>query len=570
MRKLRCIFFFGLALAALVSRADERILSFHSAISVAADGAMEVDETIRVRAEGAAIRHGIYRDFPTDYRDRFGNRYRVAFRVLAARRDGMAEAYALHTMSNGVRVYLGRAEQTLPAGIHEYELRYRTDRQLGFFADHDELYWNATGTGWAFPIDAASARVTLPARDGFRLEAVEGYVGAQGSREQAYAAQLEGPDTAAIRTTRPLRPHEGLTLVVSWKKGWIAPPSTARRIGWLLADNAGLEAALAGFAAVLIYLSYAWAKAGRDPARGVIFPHYAPPEHFSPASVRYIGKMGYDTKALSAAVIDLAVKGHLTIEEAGRKYTLRRRRSGGAELAGPEAALLAALFSESDEVRLEDANFRLLRKAMQVHRRALARAYSRVYFLTNSTLLIPAALIVAVTLAAVFFIGQAAPAVVATLVLTALLLPIFAYLLKAPTRLGRRKLDEIEGFKLYLDVAEKEELNLRSPPQKTPALFEAFLPYALALGVEQRWAEKFTRVFAGIESQTGTAYSPTWYSGRWNSAMIAGDLGRFTSDVTRSLGTAIAAASRPPGSSSGAGGSGFSGGGGGGGGGGGW
>ncbi len=570
MAPVRGVVLAVLALLAFASRADERILDFHSDIAIAADGSMEVEETIRVRAEGAAIRHGIYRDFPTTYRDGLGNRFRVGFKVLSARRDGMPETFALHALGNGVRIYLGRADRMVTPGMHEYELRYRTTRQLGFFADHDELYWNVTGNGWLFAIDSASARVTLPARAGFSVGAVEGYVGVQGSREQAYRARIEGPDTASIRTTRPLRPHEGITVVVSWKKGWIAAPSTARRMGWLLADNAGLEAALAGFAAVLLYLTYAWSKAGRDPSRGVIFPHYTPPEHFSPAAVRFVGRMSYDTKALSAAVIDLAVKGHLTIEEAGRKYTLRRQRSGGAELAAPERALFEALFAEGDEVRLENANYRLLRKAMQAHRRALGRQYARVYFLTNSTLLIPAAVLLAVTLAAVLFIGQMAPAVIATLALTVLLLPIFAYLLKAPTRLGRRRLDEIEGFKLYLDVAEKDELNLRNPPEKTPALFETFLPFALALGVEQRWAEKFARVFAGLEAQTGIAYRPAWYSGRWSSAMIAGDLGRFTADMTKSLGDAIASASRPPGSSAGAGGGGFSGGGGGGGGGGGW
>ena len=48
-------------------------------------------------------------------------------------------------------------------GIHEYQLRYQTSRQLGFFEDYDELYWNVTGNGWMFPIDHAGARIELPA-----------------------------------------------------------------------------------------------------------------------------------------------------------------------------------------------------------------------------------------------------------------------------------------------------------------------------------------------------------------------------------------------------------------------
>ena len=65
--------------------------------------------------------------------------------------------------------------------------------------------------------------------------------------------------------------------------------------------------------------------------------------------------------------------------------------------------------------------------------------------------------------------------------------------MKAPTLAGRKILDQIEGFKLYLSVAEKDRLNLANPPELTPALFEQFLPYALALGVEQKWSEQFSR-----------------------------------------------------------------------------
>ena len=132
--------------------------------------------------------------------------------------------------------------------------------------------------------------------------------------------------------------------------------------------------------------------------------------------------------------------------------------------------------------------------------------------------------------------------------------------------LGRRLLDEVAGFREYLEIAEKDEMNLRNPPEKTPQLFEAYLPFALALGVEQQWAERFTRIFAGLAGQTGTAWQPSWYNGSWNSSNFSASAAGLSS----SLGNAIESAVSPPGSSSGGGGGGFSGGGGGGGGGGGW
>ena len=149
--------------------ADERILDYQSDIEVFVDGSMQVTETIRVRAEQKEIKRGIYRDFPTDYKDRFGNRYRVGFEVVEAKRDGHREDWHTKDQGNGVRVYLGDKNVYLDKGAYTYAITYRTNRQLGFFDDHDELYWNVTGNHWSFPIDAVSVRVTLP--EGLRSSA---------------------------------------------------------------------------------------------------------------------------------------------------------------------------------------------------------------------------------------------------------------------------------------------------------------------------------------------------------------------------------------------------------------
>jgi uncharacterized membrane protein len=143
---------------------------------------------------------------------------------------------------------------------------------------------------------------------------------------------------------------------------------------------------------------------------------------------------------------------------------------------------------------------------------------------------------------------------------------VFAYLLKAPSGRGRRLMDKLEGFKVYLEVAEKDDLALRHPPDLTPELFERYLPYAIALGVEQKWAEQFSDVFARLEATDHGAYSPRWYKGKFSSNRM----GNFASNVSSSFSSAVSSAATPPGSSSGSSGGGSSGGGGGGGGGGGW
>jgi hypothetical protein len=144
----------------------------------------------------------------------------------------------------------------------------------------------------------------------------------------------------------------------------------------------------------------------------------------------------------------------------------------------------------------------------------------------------------------------------------------FAWL-KAPSVAGRAIMDRIEGLREYLGVAEEERLEFFNPPEKTPELFEKFLPYAVALDVENTWAKRFVAVLAAAGAAgaaAGAAYA--WYSGRHSDPVA------FADQLGNSLSQTISSASTAPGSSgggsSGSGGGGSSGGGGGGGGGSGW
>lgn len=554
----------GLLLAWESVDAQERVLSFESIIDIATDGSMTVTESIRVRAEGAAIRRGIFRDFPTRYRDRFGNRIVVAFDVLEVRRNGQPEPWFTERLSNGVRLYIGDEDVLLETGEYSYTIRYRTNRQLGYFQEHDELYWNVTGNGWGFAIDLAAARVRLPSAVPSGSLTMKGYTGPAGATGQDHvAAVFDGG--ATIRTTRTLAPGEGLTLVMTWPKGIVQQPSALQRFGYLLVDNLGMLLGILTLLATVIYLLIMWSKYGRDPEPGVIFPHYQPPAGYSPASARYISRMAYDTRVMTAAIVNLAVKGHVRISRPGDQYRLVKQESSQALAAG-EKQLLRKLFAKGNEVVLENSNHKLISRARKAHAGALRRDYLDSYFRKNTALLWPCAVLLVVMLLAVAAFDRITPVVIVLAVFSALFCGAFAWLLQAPTPRGRLLLDKLEGFKLYLEVAEKDDLALQHPPELAPALFERYLPFAIALGVEQPWADRFTEVFARLAAEPSKAYQPAWYQGRFNAAQPAA----FGRELGKGFTSAVAAASSAPGSSSGAGGGGFSGGGGGGGGGGGW
>lgn len=158
--------------------AQERILAYDSTVEVRADGSLDVTEHITVRAEGNQIRRGIYREFPTRYRDRHGNRVVVGFQMLDVLRNGKPEPWFLENRSNGVRINTGNDDFLPVPADHTFTLRYRTTRQLGFFDKHDELYWNAIGHGWAFPIERGSVEVRLPQAVAADQLQAEGYTGA--------------------------------------------------------------------------------------------------------------------------------------------------------------------------------------------------------------------------------------------------------------------------------------------------------------------------------------------------------------------------------------------------------
>lgn len=397
---------FLLTLDAHAWQAAEEILGFHSDITVETDGSMLVRETIRVRALGKSIKRGIYRDFPTHYEDRLGNDYRVGFELLETLRDGQVEPNRVEERSNGKRIYLGRKDRLLSPGEYAYTIAYRTNRQLGFFEDHDELYWNVTGNGWGFAIREATATVHLPASIPRERVRLEGYTGPQGARGADFQAGSTAEGDLIFRTTAPLAPQQGLTIVVSWPKGFVHEPTQGERLRYLVEDNRKAAVALGGFLVVFIYYFLVWMRVGRDPAAGAVIPSMEPPQGLSPAALRYLWKMGFDHKAFAASLINMAVKKYLVIEESDGVYTLRRREASDKDLTAEERDAAQHLLGERESIELTNANHRRISAAMKALREGLKPKLEKVYFVTNGVYLLPALGLTVITLVFLVFSAQ--------------------------------------------------------------------------------------------------------------------------------------------------------------------
>ena len=363
--------------------AQEQITSYRSDITVNKDGSMQVLETIQVISANNQIRHGIYRDFPTRYKDRYGNNVVVGFDIQAITRDGSPEPYHFAGMENGVRIYIGDANTYVSTGAHTYAITYTTNRQLGLFKDHDELYWNVTGSGWIFPILQATAVVTLPAGVSLSDVKTDGWTGPQDSTAKNLVAYAQSPNRVVFQTTCALNSYEGLTIAVRWPKGFVDEPTQAMRLGWFLRDNKSSLVCLIGLIVVIWYFIWAQMKVGMDPRSGAIVPQWDPPDGLSPAAIRYVSRMGYDNKTLSCALINAAVKGYIEIKEEGGVYTITRKGTDKSALTPEELAAIDGMLGSNDSIVLEQSNNALFQAAIRSFTSSLRAHFGGAYFATH-------------------------------------------------------------------------------------------------------------------------------------------------------------------------------------------
>ncbi len=613
--------------------AEEAITSYQTNVQLAVDGSVRVVEFISVRAEGNKINHGIYRDIPTVMVNSDGSKTYSDLTIHAVRRGDASESYHTEGITNGLRIYLGDADVTLSPGLYHYTIDYTMTRMGRRFSDHDELYWNAIGPYWDFPIESATAEVTLP--EGSVISDLQGYTGAQGSTEQAVTISREADNRAVFVATRPLRAYEGMTVSASFQAGILdAPSGTQGFINYVSDHRATLLPSL-GALIVLAYFFWAWFRVGRDPRKGTIIPLFYPPEGFSPALTHYVYRWGWRKSgwlAFTAGLVDLAVRELVVLGRNKKKKNTITATGKTARNLPPEEDGLLAYIAKKGTVTVDKSTGPELASKMSAFKNLATGKKTNVYFRNNIGYTIAGAVLAfaivglmlwagvidpvfaaigvfaAVMLALLFggigrlldigwfsrifilfflglFFANAAAGIsvmigaafadasvglpIFALVTIVVAVALFGFLMRAPTVEGRKVMDAIDGFRMYLDTAEKERLNFRGEPEMTVSRFETILPYAIALGVEKPWTQRFENDLArnAVSGYDEETYHPGWHTG---SDFRAGSMGRDIAAFASGMSAAMIAAQPSSSSSSGSGGGGSSGGGGGGGGGGGW
>ncbi len=551
---------------------SEKINAFHTDLTVAADGQLTVTEEITIHAEGVEFKRGIVRKLPLRFTDHNGRQHRVQYELTAVEIFGAPSPHHTATEGDDFVLYVGSEGNFLEPGDYPYRITYTTKGQVGFFPEYDEIYWNVNGNGWAFAIDSISALIHLPPAAQVKQTAC--YTGALGSTENACSDSLIDPRTVRF-VGRAMEYYEGLTVAVGFQKGVVAeppPPTFWERYAVPLVG--GIISLL-----LLLYYSFTWSRFGRDPDRPTVIPLFEPPDNLSPASVAMVMRGSANDDQITPAMISLAVKGHIRIDEKKEEmllglikkdtYTIVKLK-GGSDLPKEEQELLNRMFGSGQEsfeiTGTYDPNVQSMASAFRGSLRHQWHAFlnkgNNVRFWWIPVLTITVCAISLFVLHNAYWGDNDLVYIIAFLVANMFLFIVYLFLIKRPSEEKQALRSRLQGFKMYLSAAEEKQLQHFNPPTLTPEVFEKYLPYAIAFKVEQIWGDRFQDMIS--KALVDPNYRTTWYSG---SIM---NYGAFSSHMNSSLSSSVQSSSTPPSSSGGSGGGGSSGGGGGGGGGGGW
>jgi uncharacterized membrane protein YgcG len=596
------------ALPAPPARAQEEtgwvITSFDASYSINPDGTVATTEDILVDF-GTLERHGIFRDIPVEYEYDDENNRLIELTGISVDDGSSPHPFQIEGGRPNVRIRIGDPD-VLVTGVQRYRIHYTINRGLNPFPDHDEFYWNVTGNEWPVPVAESSATVSLSAPGIERITCFQGPTGSTFSCDDS-----NFDPQSAVFTNGSLSEFAGLTVVVGLEKGVVAvePPELvdASESVTEAADNfLGLSpipiigSLVLGFGLIALVIRQWWI-AGRDrwygdmshaggtnrPARKPLFAHetivtrFTPPEVdgatparlLRPAEIGLLVDERADTLDVTATIVDLAVRKHLTIaeQETGgilglfkkKDYELQRLEAPADELLPYESTLVEALFETGSPVKLSDLEDKFYKDLAEVKERLVKDVTSDLDLFSRSpedTRRIyrwAGSIIAAIGVILVVLFGQVGIGILAVPVVVAgALLLLLAPLMPRRTANGREMYRLALGFRRYIETAETE----RQKFAERENLFEEYLPYAIVFQCVDKWAKAF-------EDLGEQVTRPSWYSGR--GPFMASAFASNVNDFSESISSVMA--STPGGKGgSGFGGGGGSGGGGGGGGGGSW
>ncbi len=562
---IRVLIAFALISAIPAFARSWRIADFHTAAAIGEDGTTLIQEEITCVFVGEY--HGIYRDIPVEYPGPNNSNYTL-FMKLRGVTDENGNPLKYDKSRKGPTLHLKIYVPGATDSTKTVRISYLTPNAVRYFDDHDEFYWNVTGNDWPVPIDHASATVALPQSAAGSLRA-QAFTGVYGSRDQEATAEVKGSDVF-FETTNPLPMRGGLTIDVYVPKGILKQPSALARIWWFLRSNSILFLPVFAFAVMFTM----WWYKGKDATSGMsVAPMYEPPKGMTPAEAGTLVEDSVEPRDITSTVVDLAVRGYLKIEETDEKHLifsnkdyifhLLKPRAEWDGLASHERVLIEHMYEGGgDTCRLSSMKNHFYTAIPTIKQDIIAELKNKnMYtldpdsakgYVVGAAVLIGIPFILLQAFHIVDFFLSPLMAVIG-IGLAVLIILLFGRKMTAKSLLGQRTKVQVLGFQDFMNRVDADRLK-RMPPDT----FEKFLPYAMALGVEHRWAQAFKDI---VRDPPSWYYSPTGYGPYgWNPIFFTNTMHSMSSDMHSVMVSAPRSSSTGSGFGGGGGG-GFSGGG---------
>lgn len=575
MRKFLSVRFLLLLLLTFTTSATAkqlRIEKFDAEVVVTPDGVIDVTENIQVHFLGGPW-HGLYREIPIEYVSPQGLNYSLFLTVKSVTdATGAKLKYEVSRdrQYRKLKIFVSHADDS----VQTISIEYTVADALRFSEDYTELYWNITGDYWDISIESASARIVLPV--GTANIRAKAYTG--GYRSTSQDADVEiAANGVEVRTRHPLAFHEGITVSVAFDKGAVREPTALDQASFFLRSNWPLGLPIG----VFFLMFYLWWTRGRDPRLRPIAAQYEPPDQLTPGEAGTLVDNSADMRDITSSIVDLAVRGYMVIEQKQKdhllglihdkdyNFHLKKPASAWSALKPHEQELLNGLFSSgaSDTVTLSDLQNRFYKNLPEIKNRIFESLVNHGYYARRPDTVRAFYIGIGLVIGFIVFWGGTALAAnmgmapltfILTGILTAAFICGFGWFMPAHTIQGARTLEGVLGFEDFLNHVESDRFNRMV---KTPEMFEKFLPFAMALGVEKNWSKAFQGIYTQPPSWYRGGYGPNFYP-----LLFVNDLNVMSSQA----GSIMTSAPRSSGGSGFSGGGGYSGGGFGGGGGGGF
>ncbi len=369
-----------------VDTSEESIPYFFSHIEILPSGHLMVTETIQIVSNGTLYKKGIERKLPDFYTNHAGEKITLDYTILSVFKDNYREFFYIRKDKKDSYIVTGFNDVELPVGAHMFNISYIVKRQISFKKDFDELYWDATGTGWKHTITKAGVVVILPKGGEFLNVGVQ--TGETDTIGEDYFTVRDEEGSIGF-VTRPLLAGENLTLLLQWKKGFVAEPTKSEKFSYILDDNNSSIICGIGFIFMLVYYLISW-RGAKNQKKFPIILRATPPLGLSPATIRFIRLGKIDDKALKASIMNMALKGHLSIQEKTKGVILLiKEKSSYKFLSSGEKAISKILFEkDSSFIELSSKNKLVLKKATKSLAIYSLREFEKEFFLSNQTIFI--------------------------------------------------------------------------------------------------------------------------------------------------------------------------------------